>query len=82
LPYLPRGEIPELDETPTACPHCGAVALVVSLTNDGPDWAASETRAKRAYRDDSFPERECDHCGKTYQGPAVYCSLECAMADA
>jgi hypothetical protein len=35
-----------------------------------------------AYRDDRFAERSCDHCGKPYRGPAVYCSLECAVADA
>lgn len=32
--------------------------------------------------DDVFPERLCDHCGKPYQGPAVYCSLDCALRDA
>ena len=29
-----------------------------------------------------FPERPCDKCGKPYRGPAVYCSLTCALADA
>lgn len=38
-------------------------------------------RTLRAYRDPSLPERACDYCGKTYRGPAVYCSLECALAD-
>jgi hypothetical protein len=38
--------------------------------------------ARAAYRDDSFPARLCDHCGTPYRGPAVYCSLECAVADA
>lgn len=33
------------------------------------------------YENASFPERACDYCGKTYRGPAVYCSLECAKAD-
>ena len=40
------------------------------------------TTARTAYRDDSFSERTCDKCGKRYRGPAVYCSLECAEADA
>jgi hypothetical protein len=31
-----------------------------------------------AYADPSFPVRECDYCHKPYQGPAVYCSIECA----
>jgi Family of unknown function (DUF6166) len=35
-----------------------------------------------AYSDPSCPERACDYCGKPYRGPAVYCSLECATADA
>jgi len=39
-------------------------------------------RTMRAYRDRRFPERSCDHCGKPYQGPAVYCSIDCALADA
>jgi hypothetical protein len=39
-------------------------------------------RARLAYRDDSYPERACDHCGALYRGPAVYCSLDCALADA
>ena len=34
------------------------------------------------YRDAAYPERACDHCGKLYRGPAVYCSLRCAVADA
>jgi hypothetical protein len=38
--------------------------------------------ARAAYRDDSFPARLCDRCGTPYRGPAVYCSLECAVADA
>jgi hypothetical protein len=38
--------------------------------------------ARAAYRDDSFPARLCDHCGTSYRGPAVYCSLTCAVADA
>lgn len=32
------------------------------------------------YHDESFPERPCDHCGRRYQGPAVYCCLACATA--
>jgi hypothetical protein len=44
--------------------------------------AAAAHKARSAYRDDSFPKRACDRCGKNYRGPAVYCSLECATADA
>jgi phosphoenolpyruvate-protein kinase (PTS system EI component) len=35
-----------------------------------------------AYQDPRFSERACDKCGKRYRGPAVYCSIECAEADA
>lgn len=36
----------------------------------------------QGYRDDVYPERLCDHCGTLYRGPAVYCSLDCALRDA
>lgn len=45
-----------------------------------PDRATDFARA--SYRDDSYPERLCDHCRTPYRGPAVYCTLECALADA
>ncbi len=38
--------------------------------------------ARDPYRDARFLERACDLCGKLYQGPAVFCSLECAIAAA
>lgn len=34
------------------------------------------------YFDAACPPRRCDHCGRFYKGPAVYCSLGCAQADA
>ena len=74
--------------TPFVCPICGAVS---HNPNDArnrycgacrvfPDDLSARRRveAEAAYRDDRFPERACDHCGK----PAVYCSLACAIADA
>jgi len=33
-------------------------------------------------RDPAHPLRACDHCGKTYAGPGVYCSRTCAITDA
>lgn len=45
-----------------------------------PDRATAFARS--SYHNDDYPERLCDRCGKTYRGPAVYCSLECALADA
>jgi hypothetical protein len=46
--------------------------------------AREEGRAEAAalYCNVKFAERPCDHCAKLYRGPAVYCSLECALADA
>lgn len=43
---------------------------------------AAKRRAEAAYIDPAYPERPCDLCGKLYQGPAVYCSLKCALDDA
>jgi hypothetical protein len=37
-------------------------------------------RAIKLYRNENYRERNCDNCGKPYRGPAVYCSLECALA--
>lgn len=49
-----------------------------------PDLAATRMRAELAYHDPSYPLRRCerDGCGRHFTGPAVYCSLKCAMEDA
>lgn len=41
-----------------------------------------ELAAVDAYSDDTMPERACDRCKRLYRGPAVYCSLKCAVEDA
>jgi hypothetical protein len=64
--HLPR------DKAERFCVCCGFLEDVNPLTE----------RARARYRDASFPERACDACGKPYRGPAVYCSLDCAIADA
>jgi hypothetical protein len=47
-----------------------------------PDTRDTITAVRHAaYRNLAFSERTCDHCGKPYQGPAVYCSFECAVDD-
>jgi hypothetical protein len=56
----------------------GFLLAAVELLDEGRDPDAGAN----PYRDDSFPERTCDHCGKPYRGPAVYCSLDCAVSDA
>ena len=56
------------------CEQCGKpLVFLVGRDDDGDE---------DVYRDPSFSERECDRCGRPYRGPAVYCSLECAIADA
>lgn len=61
-------------------PDPDAVGIALALFN-GPVWDAAQAVLLR-YDDPSFPERTCDKCGRQYRGPAVYCSLECAVADA
>jgi len=56
------------------CPNCQGSGIVSCC-----DAAGS---LSNPYRDPRWPERACDRCGLPYQGPAVYCSLECAIADA
>lgn len=57
-----------------------AVRVVTSLLPPLPERLTSFARA--SYHDDGFPARACDHCGRIYRGPAVYCSLRCALDDA
>jgi hypothetical protein len=45
-------------------------------------WWRLQRLARDAYLNDAYPERKCDRCGKVYRGPALYCSLDCAVADA
>ena len=35
-----------------------------------------------AYRNERLAPRNCDHCGKRYRGPAIFCSFACAEAAA
>jgi hypothetical protein len=57
-----------------------AEGIVERLVPPLPKRVSSWGRA--SYRDDRFPSRVCDRCGQTYHGPAVYCSLDCAVSDA
>lgn len=54
-------------------------ALLRRVLSPLPNRATDFARA--SYHDDSYPERACDHCHQPYRGPAVYCSLECALQD-
>ena len=44
--------------------------------------AVARYNRDRSYEDPRFSERACERCGKPYRGPALYCSFECAAADA
>jgi hypothetical protein len=41
-----------------------------------------QQRAEASYHDTHYPQRYCDHCDNPYTGPAVFCSLRCAVAAA
>ena len=58
------------------CEQCGRPLVFASFGADPYEDGS------RGYRDDTCPERMCDRCSRLYRGPAVYCSLECAIADA
>ena len=59
----------------------GALVMLPCLECNG-SGIASCCDAAGSYADPSFDERACDRCGKLYRGPAVYCSLTCAIKDA
>lgn len=61
------------------CPECGGKGIASCCDTAG---APSLAPGYDPYVDDRFPERNCNHCGQAYQGPAVYCSYQCAEADA
>ena len=80
------------DDALARCSACGAaqeLGVTHCLECDEPLVFVTE-RGRRiiraaawlAYNDDSFAPRRCDRCQTEYRGPAVYCSLECAIADA
>lgn len=41
---------------------------------------ATFSRARAMFNNSSYPVRQCDHCQRSYRGPAVYCSLRCTIA--
>jgi hypothetical protein len=58
------------------CEQCGEPLVFPKFGDDPYDTN------RCGYRDDTCPERLCDRCGTLYRGPAVYCSLQCAIDDA
>jgi hypothetical protein len=68
------------------CEQCGEPLVFPKFAGLPPlpivNPPAARRRAEEAYRDARFLERACDMCGRLYQGPAVFCSLECAIAAA
>lgn len=67
----------EADEIPPALRDKADEYQAIAADEDG-------QRGERAYHDPTFPKRSCDNpaCQKLYTGPAVYCSLACALAEA
>jgi hypothetical protein len=78
------------------CPSCNGERVVKINTPEGrlllapclecmgsgnASWCDAAGPTDDAYHD-RLEERACDHCGKPYHGPAVYCSFACALADA
>lgn len=59
------------------CLDCGGSGVASCC-----DAAGSSVDASGLYRNEAYPDRACDRCGKIYRGPAVYCSIECAIEDA
>jgi hypothetical protein len=69
--------------TPLRCATCQWIAEIPSehryeVRQRLYDEDAWEHWAKvGSFIDEKFTPRACDHCGKSYQGPAVYCSFAC-----
>jgi Zn ribbon nucleic-acid-binding protein len=74
-----RGYIKLFRHGKMPCLECGGSGITSCCDAAG---SCAPERARAGYRDEQFPERACDHCGKPYRGPAVYCSLTCAVEDA
>lgn len=72
------------DDTRTKCAVCYWISNLKNLTPEDEQEIRTMTGTPilPKYIDDSYPERNCDYCGKLYRGPAVYCSHTCAMKDA
>lgn len=45
-------------------------------------WICQPPDPHAAYFDNRCPERKCDYCRRPYRGPALYCCLAHAEADA
>jgi hypothetical protein len=86
------------DDDPTLCQHpavklnpewqrmadnaCEQLMALYQSIGQAHNDDSYQKRAVNYYQNDRFEERACDHCGNPYRGPAVYCSLACAQADA
>lgn len=58
-----------------------AIAAAAELLRSA-GWTCKPPDPAAAYFDNSFPERACDYCRRPYRGPALYCCLAHAVADA
>jgi RecJ-like exonuclease len=62
------------------CLECGGSGIASCCDTAGA--SSAKERAEDSYGDPTFTARACDKCGALYRGPAVYCSLKCALEDA
>ena len=69
-------------EGPTLCAECQWISELPLADQPGARRWLRRLHAETDYRNESYAERACDRCGGLYHGPAVYCSLACAVADA
>jgi hypothetical protein len=72
------------DDTRERCAVCTWIHNIPDMTpeHEAEIRVLTATPILPKYRDDNFPERNCDCCGNLYKGPAVYCSHACALKDA
>jgi hypothetical protein len=71
---------PTVDET--WCIDCGIAEAEKDMAAVTFEPITERQKADIAdYYDEKYVARPCDYCGKMYQGPALYCSLECATDD-
>jgi hypothetical protein len=76
------GDGDEPDHEP--CPYCEGAPPADFYTQAEIERSQRRIGAllESYYRDDTYEERACDCCSRPYRGPAVYCSLTCALDDA
>jgi len=60
----------------------GIKEAIVPLPENRRPMSLPTGYTKDPHTDTGWPERNCDHCGKAFRGPAVLCSHACVIGDA